>query len=164
MIENQISERRRGVALLASMALVGALLVPFGLVVTAGPSGASGDCRPIGVTQGPEDHCCPEDFNGGGGGVTQGGEITDVCCASELIPADDQGVTQGNNDLGVKCCPDGTFGHWQWGGTNGQNLYYCDAPPSEPPATAAPATDPPAVSPATAAPKKAAAAKPTFTG
>lgn len=79
-------------------------------------------------------------------------------CGSRT-PADAASPPSGlTSDL---CCPDDTPGHWQWGGYSGQNLYYCDAPPVEPPATA----ESPAVSPATSAPKKAAAAaKPIFTG
>lgn len=141
--------KSRGMGLLVSMALVGALLVPFSLAVTAGTSAAD----PVLV--------CPTDEQDSPG-VAQG-EIEDVCCRDELM-MDSYGLTQGR-DVGVNCCPNGEFGHWEWGGTNGQNLYYCDAPPNEPPATSPPATDPPAVSPAASAPKKAAAAaKPTFTG
>lgn len=160
MVEDQNSTKRRGLGMLATIALVGALLVPLGLAVTASSSAAFESCGESGVTQGPEGEvCCPDDHDNENG-LTQGEGIDDICCADETTSPDRSGVTQGQ-DFGVKCCPDGTFGHWQWGGYAGQNLSYCEAPPYEPPATA-PA---PEVSPATAAPKKAAAAaKPTFTG
>ena len=142
MTQDRTSGKRRGLGLLASMALVGALLVPLSVAITATASSA-GDSYCTETTVPP--------------GVTQGER--DVCCAEDIII--EGGVAQGGEDIGVACCPDGTFGHWQWGGYAGQNLSYCDAPAYEPPATA-PA---PSVSPATAAPKKAAAAaKPTFTG
>ena len=191
MMEDRMSTKRRGLGLLVSMALVGALLVPLAVASTAsadsnaqcGVAQGGGDCCvEEGVTQDcPQEPYCPGDYeeawtqgkaevccpnaqeSAAAPAVTQG-EIDDVCCADETTaPITNGGVTQGGGqDVGVACCPNGEFGHWEWGGYAGQNLSYCDAPPYEPPATA-PA---PSVSPATAAPKKAvaAAAKPTFTG
>ena len=69
------------------------------------------------------------------------------------------GTSQGTQG-GPACCPNGEFGHWEWGGYAGQNLSFCEAPPYEPPATAPPPTAAPAAHPK----KAAAAAKPTFTG
>lgn len=149
--------------MLVSMALVGALLVPLAVVATAsaGPAPACPD-DPAGLTQGKDEVCCPNDQESAAAPAVTQGEIGDVCCADEATPARPGVILE--RDIGVPCCPDGDWAHWEWGGPNGQNLYYCEPPP-EPPTTVPPATDPPAVSPATAAPKKAAAAaKPTFTG
>jgi hypothetical protein len=162
MVTESVRPRRRGLGTLAALAMIGALLVPLAVASTAS---AGSNAQGCGVAQGGADccvhlggsqgnMCCPESLEG----VAQG--IDNVCCADELV--EDTGLAQGGNlDLGVECCPNGEFGHWEWGGYAGQNLSYCDAPPYEPPATAPPAT----VSPATSAPKKAApAAKPVFTG
>jgi hypothetical protein len=156
MTDQGVSARHRGLGLLAVTALVGALLVPLVVVSTASAGPDHVEC---GVSQAScEEPGCPESNNSG---VTQG--VEDVCCREDITLERAPGVTQGE-DVGVACCPNGEFGHWEWGGYAGQNLSYCDAPPYEPPATAT-TTDPPAVSPASAAPKKAAAAaKPTFTG
>jgi hypothetical protein len=170
--------KNKTIGLGAVLALIAALLIPLAVTVNATTAGASHNC-PLGNTQGfdpcePHPACdegltqgqhCPEPprppgCNDGGSnpGVTQGGQS---CCNDS---GNGFGVTQGGRDLG--CCPDGSPGGWQWGGYAGQNRYWCDAPPYEPPATAEPTTEPPpAVSPTTAAPKKAAAAaKPVFTG
>jgi hypothetical protein len=159
MTDNRPAAKHRGLGLFAVTALVGALLVPL-VVVSTASAGPHQD-EVCGVSQALcEEPHCPEDDPIG---VTQGGAIDDVCCREDLMSHNTWGVAQGDEDVGVECCPNGEFRNWQWGGYAGQNLSYCDAPPYEPPATA-PTTDPPAVSPATAAPKKAAAAKPTFTG
>lgn len=154
MVDERATTKHRGLGLLAVIGLVGALLVPLAIVSTAsaGPPGEVEDC---GVSQAScEEPRCPERA---GDGATQGDG--DICCREDITLQ--RGLAEGD-DVGVACCPDGTFGHWEWGGANGQNLYYCDAPPA---VTVPPTTDPPAVSPATAAPKKAAvAAKPVFTG
>jgi hypothetical protein len=104
------TRRSRGLASLAGLAMVAALVVPVTLTVAASPAAGGGGCHSMGVGE---------------------------------------------------CCPNGEFGHWEWGGQGGQNLYWCDAPPYSPPPTAAPAAAPPAVAPKKGHP---AAAKPTFTG
>jgi hypothetical protein len=113
------TRRGRGMAALAGLAMVAALLVPVTLTLAASPAASDGNCNTTTETT---------------RGVTQGG-------------------------IG-ECCPNGEFGHWEWGGQGGQNLYWCDADPYSPPPTAAPATAAPAVAPKQAAP----AAKPIFTG
>lgn len=178
MVENRVSARGRGLGLLAIMGLLGALLVPLAVIPAATASPSQG----CGVTQAP---CTC----GGGGGTAQGGddcqpepcfdqaqgtfdECRDDPCSTERNGDSKSSESQGNGQSpDAKCCPDGSLGHWEWGGYGGQNLYWCDAPPDTPPATAPPTsapttTDPPAVSPTAEAAKKAtpAAAKPVFTG
>jgi len=96
-----------------------------------------------------------------------GNSCTPDTTSSTLPP----GVAQGEQSHGSEqCCPDGSSGGWAWGGYAGQNLYWCEAPPNEPPATAEPDPEPtvaPTTAAPTTAPKKtapAAAAKPVFTG
>jgi hypothetical protein len=137
------------VSALATLALIGALVVPLVAITTTG-AGAGAQLNECEVSPG----------SGGGGGCEDP-------CGNDF--ESDSGVTQGGSSQG--CCPDGSPGGFQWGGYAGQNRYWCEAPPYEPPATAEPTpTEEPAVSPTTAAakkaaaPKQAAAAKPAFTG